>query len=107
MLHPGVGGGDEVARKQRAAGHGKRGEPMQPGGYPAASEEQNPEKAGFQKEGERPFEREREAEDATGKGGELAPVGAELEFQRDAGNHADGKGKRENAGPELGRGPVA
>jgi len=60
----------------------------------------------LEEEGEHSLHRERLADHTAGKRGEARPVGAELEFHRDAGNDTNCEIDGENLCPEAGRSVV-
>src|SRR5258706_13064002 len=65
------------------------------------SKEEQAEEGGFQKEGEHAFHGEGLSDDASGKAGEVGPVGAELEFQWNAGDYTYDERDPEDSGPEA------
>ena len=65
----------------------------------------SPRKRRFQEKGEDALHRQRLPDDAAGGLREFRPIGAELKFHGDAGDHAEGKVDAENLGPET-RGAV-
>ena len=101
VLHPGVGGDDEEARQPGAEKYQKRGEPVRLGAEALLSEQKQAEETGFQEERKHAFHGEGLADDAAGGFGEARPVGAELEFHGDAGDHAHGEIDGEDSGPEA------
>ena len=105
VLHPGVGRDDEVARQPRAQEDHQRGKPVHSFAQPLLAVEEQPEEGRFQKEGEAAFHGQGLSDDAAGEAREMRPVGAELEFHRDSGHHADDEVDAENLRPEAG-GPV-
>ena len=64
--------------------------------------EKETEEGGLEEEGEDAFHGQRLANDSAGGLGEFGPVGAELKFHGDAGDHAEGKVDAEDFGPEAG-----
>jgi hypothetical protein len=59
------------------------------------------EKTGFEKKRKDTLHRERLANHTASASGKDGPICAELEFQRDAGDHADGEIDGKNARPET------
>jgi hypothetical protein len=102
VLHPGVGGDDEVAGQPRAEEDGERGPPVAHPAEQFFSVEEQAQKTGFQKESEHAFHRQRLSDDAAGGPGKPAPVGSELKLHGDAGDHAHGEVDAENLCPETG-----
>ena len=102
MLHPGVGGHDEVPGQPGAQEQHQRGKPLQAAAESILTEQQQAQERRLQEEREHPFHRQGLPDDSPGVIGELRPVRAELKFQRNAGHDAKGKTQREDAGPEPG-----
>src|ERR1700674_2339119 len=100
MLHPGVGGDDEIAGEPGAEKHHQRRKPVGARADAPFTEEKKAEERGLEKKGEDAFHGQRLADYAAGGFGELRPVGAELKFHGDAGDHAEGKTDAENLGPK-------
>jgi len=66
------------------------------------AEEKETEECGLKKEGEDPFHGEWHANDAPRTAGKLRPVGAELEFHWNPGNHAEDEIDGEDLCPKPG-----
>jgi len=71
------------------------------------SEQESAEEAGFQEEGKHAFHGEGLSDDASGCFGEARPIGPELKFHGDAGDHAHDEIDGEYLRPEPGRAVVA
>lgn len=102
MLHPGIGGEDEIARKPRAEKQHQGRTPLDAEPEPLLAEQQNSEERGFEDEGKQAFHRQRLADHSAGEVRESGPVGAELKFQWNAGDDAEGKAHRKDLRPESG-----
>src|SRR5207248_10694239 len=103
VLHEGVRDDDEVtgdpgAGEERGDGREMRARPELLLAVDDEAKEGRPEN-----EGKDAFHRERLPDDAARESGEARPVGAELEFERDAGRYADGEVDAEHAQPEARR----
>ena len=70
------------------------------------SEQECAEEAGFEEEREHAFHGQGLSDDASGRFGETRPVGPELKFHGDAGDHAHGEIDGEYFCPEAGRAVV-
>src|SRR5215831_348433 len=103
VLHPGICSQDEVAGQPRPDEKHHRSEPLHAAAESALTIKQDSQERGFQKESEYPFHGQRLADDPAGKIGKLCPVGAELKFQRNAGDHAEGEAQRKDCRPEPSR----
>jgi hypothetical protein len=101
-LHPRVGDDDPEGRERRAQRHHQRGEPAHERRDALAAEDQQPEEARLEEEGEDALGRQRSAEDVADEARVGRPVGAELELHDDAGRDPDHKGHGEQAEPEVG-----
>ena len=102
MLHPGVGGDDEEAGKPRAHEDQERRHTSAPSGPRRFSPNRNrPRKLDSRKNEKTPFHGQRLSDDAAGGLGKARPVGAELEFHGDAGDHAHGEIDGEDLRPEA------
>ena len=102
MLHPGVGGNDEVARHPRAQKHHQRRKPVQAFAQALLAIKEKPEECRLQKEREAAFHGQRLPDHPAGEAREVRPVGAELKFHRNASHHADDEIDAEDFCPEAG-----
>src|SRR5581483_5398636 len=101
VLHPRIGGDDEVAREPRAREHRRRGEPVAPGAEPPLAEEEEAEEPGLEKEREDALHRERLPDHAPRRAREARPVRPELKLHRDAGDDSHREVDREDPAPEA------
>jgi hypothetical protein len=106
MLHPGVRGDNQVAGKPRTDKNQKGGNPVADAAKPFFAEEEKAKEAGLQEKGKNALHGKRLADHAAREFGKLSPIGAELEFHRDAGNHAECKVDAKDFRPETGRAVV-
>jgi hypothetical protein len=106
ILHPGIGDQDpdrrEIGPDRHQPGHGGVGF----GGELLPPEMPDADKGGFQEKGRRGFDRQKRTEDIPDIGRIARPVGAELEFERDAGHDPHGKIDQKDFAPELGHGQI-
>jgi len=100
-LLPGVGDDDPDCTEMGPQRNHAGGEEMGPGFDPVPAEEENGQKARFEKKGKDPLRGESAAEDVPDVAGVDRPVGAELELHDDAGSDAEGEDEPEDARPEF------
>lgn len=101
VLHPGVGGEDEVGGGPGPQKDHERREPVHPLPESSFSEEEQSHEGGLQEEGERSLHRQSLGDYAPGEGGEDGPVGPELKLHRDTRDHPHDEGYREDLAPEA------
>src|SRR5258707_9564340 len=100
ILHPRVGSDDEVAGKPGAQPDEKRRPPVADASQSLFAKKKQSQKTGFEKKRKHAFHRQRLADDTTGGPGKRGPVGSELKFQGNAGDHADGEIDPEDSTPK-------
>ena len=106
VLHPRVGGEDEVGRDHRAnRGGPDRGE-VELRRQPPPAEDPQADEGRFEEERDQCLHRERGAEDVTHVLGIERPVHAELELLDDAGHDADGHRDEQELAPEAGHAEI-
>src|SRR5882762_427560 len=101
VLHPGIGGNRNINGKPGARAYRSGGTPMCAGTEALFSEEEQTEEGGLQEESEHAFHGEGLADYASGEAGEVGPVGAELEFQRNACDYTCDESDAEDSCPEA------
>ena len=106
VLHPGIGDEDPHGRHAGGEGHQPDAEAVELGRQPFPAEDPDRQEGGFQKKGQGGFDGQQRAEDVAHILGVAGPVGAELEFQGDAGHHPHGKVDDKDLSPEFGHPPV-
>ena len=105
VMVPGCGRGHEVALLEDCEARRLHGEARDTLEWLQATitvERKDPEEAGFEHEGHRTLEAQHRPEEITGELGKRGPVGAELEFQRQPGGHADAEIEHIELRPEAG-----
>jgi hypothetical protein len=103
MLHPGVGGQDEVRGQQRAGRREPYAQVVDLGRQPVPAEDPQPEERGLQEEREQRLDRQRRAEDVPHQPRISRPVHAELEFLHDSCDDPDREVDQEEVAVELGQ----
>jgi len=101
MLHEAVGKDDPQRGKVAGNGHHPDGEAMHLFAHALPAEGPDRHEGGLQEEGHRGLDGQQGAENVADEGGIARPVGAELEFQRDAGDHAEHEIDEEELAQEL------
>ena len=107
MLHPGIGDNNEEAGNPRAQEYHEGRSPMGARRKALFAKQKQSQKRRLQEKRKNAFHRQRLADDAASGAGKLRPVGPELEFHGNAGDHADKEVKCENSRPESRRLVVA
>ena len=102
ILHPGVGHEDPVGREADADGGEPCGGEVESLADTLPAEEHHRDEGALEEEGRNTFDGEGRSEDVADKPRVVAPVGAELKFEDDAGGHAAGEVDAEKEHPELG-----
>ena len=102
ILHPGVGHEYPKGRDVGAHEHEPSGDEVETTTDFVPAEEHDGHEGGFHEEGEDALDGQGCAEDVADEPGVVAPVGAELEFEDEAGGHADGEVDAEEFHPEFG-----
>ena len=100
-VHKAVGGKDPEGRHQGAQRHHTGREEVQPWPDAIPAEHHHPKEASFQEEGGQHLISQQRAGDTARKGGESAPVGAELIGHHQTGYHPHTKVHSENLQPEM------
>src|SRR5262249_31322330 len=103
VLHPRVGGNDEESGQPGTDADQKSGDPVAFWPEPLLAENQQPEEARFEKEREYTLHGQGLPDDTPSGFGETRPIGAELEFHRDAGYHSEGEVDGEDPDPKASR----
>ena len=101
VLHPGVGGQDEVGGQHRADRDDPDAGRVHAPGQPVPAEDPQAQERGLEEEGEQRLDGQRRAEDVAHEPRIGRPVHAELEFLHDAGDHAHGEVDQEQLPVEL------
>jgi hypothetical protein len=101
-LHPGIGNEYPEGGQRGAQRHHARGKEMHAARDSAPPEVHDAHEPCLQHEGHRTLETEYVAEIVAAEGGERRPVGAELEFQRQATDDPNGEIEHEKTRPETG-----
>jgi hypothetical protein len=101
VLHPGIGGDDEVAAQPGAEEDEESGPPVSDAAELFFAVKEEAEEGGLEEEREKAFHGESLSDEAAGGFGEIGPVGAELKFHGDAGDDAEGEVDAEDFGPET------
>jgi hypothetical protein len=99
-LHPRIRGKDPERRKQRPSGNGQRGDDMRPLRHQGAPEQEDAQKARFEKEGGQHLVGHQRPDDVGRRIREAAPIGAELERHDDPRDDAEPEGDRKDPQPE-------
>ncbi len=103
VLHPGVGGQDEVGGQDRADGRDPDRGQVDPGRKAAPAEDPEAQERGLQEEGQQALDGQRGAEDVAHEPAVAAPVHPELELLDDAGDEAQGEVDQEQLTEEPGQ----
>ena len=103
VLHPCVGGDDEVSGNPRANEHSHSSEPVLLRRETLFTVEEQAQERRLEEEREHAFHGEGLADYASGELGEVRPVRPEMEFHGNSGYHARNKIDSENLRPEPGR----
>ena len=103
MLHPGVRRHDEESGKPRSQEDQEAREPVPSGSQLLFAEEKQTQETRLQEERKHALHRQRLADNAAGGLRKARPIGAELEFHGDAGDHAHGEVDGEDSRPEARR----
>lgn len=101
VLHPGVGNDDEETGDPGADEDHERRAEVSEFREALLAEEEEAEEGRFEEESEDAFHSKRLADDPARASRELRPVGAELEFHRNAGHHAEQEVDGEDFRPEA------
>src|SRR6476646_4026124 len=102
MLHPCVGDDDEVPGEPRAKKHQEGRPPVSFGAEAFFAIQEQSQERGFKKEREHALHHQRLADHAAGDAREMRPVGAELEFHGNPGDHAENEVDPKYFCPETG-----
>src|SRR6202451_462989 len=101
MLHPRVGGDDEISRKPRTEKHRQGCEPVSTWAEPPFSKKEKPEEGRFEKERKDALHGERLADHTASHSRELRPIGAKLKLHGNARHYAQREADAENFRPEA------
>src|SRR5208283_257542 len=101
VLHPRIGGDDQVARHPGAEENEKRAPPVADASELFFSEQEEAQECGFQEKGENSFHRQGLSNHAASGAREQRPISSELELHGNASDDAEGKVNTENSCPEA------